>query len=1253
MIQRFRNRMNIQRKLLLLSATLLFALQTAAQNGNGIDVYVQNGQWSTVYINPGVTQVDVWSLPDDNEYFSGNVTLVAPPGYLLKAFCRSSNEGTNVQVINHPSGNVVSCSGSGVSGFIWSENSSLTVSIGGGSQVSGSATVYVYDPTNICSEDDLKLFTSHKYIDNSYNTLTQHLKLQKNINLTNVCEIPCETPDSISIDLDLNGYELSRNLNNATANGSVLRVKKVGTLTITDSSYGGTITGGNTTGNGGAIEVLAGGTLYVNGGAISGCKASDKGGAIYNAGTTIVNGGSIRQNEGKYGGGIWNGGTMTINGGTIQSNTANSSGGGIYNKGQLTITGISTDGLSITDNKAPDGGGIFNDAGSGSTPSVLSISGGSITKNEATTYGGGGITNYGTIVMSNGTIEYNSSKGRGSGIWVGGDAGTITMFGTPVIKNNNSQYTEDDANDLFLCNGKKIKLSSPFLDGACVCVTTEYGCSVPITDGGDKSYVELHPTAHLDAYIHYNGPLYGLIIYNNELARLPYVIAAQYAKDDGTIVTPEKCMDISKLVAADGMSFGLGNNDGEGWFILDDDKKLDKRLYVKGKTNLILKDEKTLTLMTGGLAVNEEDGSSLDIWTWSRYYEEVDDDSSKGSIYAEGQGGAGIGGDTGKHSGPITIHGGNITAKGGSGAAIGGGLGACNGPIHIVRGHIETFSGTELSAAIGCGGSNGDDNSLLVFDPINDWQVIDVDPHVYNASITIDNGYIEANGPWGGAGIGGGSGGYFLGTITINGGEVHATGGQGAAGIGAGREGSCYLFRYPQAEPRERQATIIINGGQVYATAGQYAAAIGGGVQTKENPDLSDTEVTSMPTYQGGGANVYINGGYVSALPCDFVFIIALGAEAIGHGGATQTFTNKPVSGEVTLFDKARVAMPTIAYPPFALASERLKAVRKAAAVIETCDHMYNKVGTHEIVDGDNHSNCRYCLAQSEMEEHQFGEYGQCSGCGLIALKDQPVEKANEEAINHWAEEGEPHDVVLLGRNLYGNGLWNTLCLPFDLSETETTAMLAPSAVMTIKGEGGSAFADGTLTLNFTATEETEDAPYIKAGTPYIVKWEKEEEEGTEVKWASPIFRGVTFKYERNNYEDANLIFRGTFNLSIYNTENTSILFLKSQKREENEVEIVESTLFYPDGIAPTTIGPFRAYFELKEPLHAGELENPELPFVRSFNLNFGDGEQTAIDSAPSTANGTERTVSTIAGAEAKPLKKGIYISGGRKVMVK
>ena len=1273
-----------KKRLFFLSAVLFFALQETWAWDKSI--LIENGK-DLYYEIPssGVKEIMVCALSDDAN-FDGTYELIVPTGYFLKMW--GAVYKGSLSVFNGDDYYKAEAE----EGFtnIWSKNGYdyLVFRAWGEKGVECTVTVQVLNPNNITAEDELRSFMAYyEYED------TQHLKLGANITLQDMCSVPYiidetdHSPKSINAELDLNGYTITRGRSAVSDRGHVFIVGPGGVLTIVDNGGGpsvgsdaGTITGGWAT-EGGGIYVAAGGTLYVNGGAITGCKASEKGGAIYNAGTTVVNGGSIRLNKGKDCGGIHNAssGTLTLNGGNIFSNESEQGGGGVVNYGTATMNDawivgntaatrgggiwnggtMTINGGTIQNNSAPDGGGIFNDAGSGSTPSVLSISGGSITENKTTQYGGGGITNYGTLVMSNVTIENNTCVGRGSGIWVGGDAGSITMFGTPVIKNNTSQNTSG-VNDLFLCNGKKLKLSSPLEEGAYISVSTEYGYSVPITE----NYVEKHPTARPDAFIHYSTDDCGLIIYDNEVARLPYVTVQYYP--GGSYVTTVKCMDLSKLLAyLDGNpveypSFGLGKNDAEGWFVATTEYYITRRVWAKGKVNLILLDDKKLTI-EGGLAVNEDDGSSLDIWPEAKT-------TNKGSLVVYGSGGAAIGGDIGHHSGHITIHGGNITAKASSGgAAIGGGMGACNGPIHIVRGHIEASCNLEEVAAIGCGGWSGDNvSSLLVYDPINTSQAIDVDPHVYNASITIDDGYVEAKGNWGGAGIGGGKG-YFLGTITINGGEVYATGGLGAAGIGAGREGSCYLFRYPQAEPQERQATIIINGGKVEATAGAYAAAIGGGQQMVNNPDLSDIgsyEGAALPTYQGGGANVIINGGYVKAMPTELTKLG--GAEAIGHGGAESTFSNKPVSGGATLFDKARVIMFTTDYP--ALASERVEQLRRTGAIIETCDHRYNEIGTHEIVDSENHSNCRFCLTLSEQEPHQFGDYGLCDGCGLIALYD---DANNNEAIDHWYEKGlrdgapfYPYDVVLKGRKLYRNGIWNTICLPFALSETELQAALGDCTLMTLDSseESGSDFNSqtGELTLNFVKDTG------MRPSYPHIIKWEKHE--NTDEVLENPVFRNVIFILHEGSpsWYDDNISFNGTFENLTYNNEDHSILFLGT--RENAETKNLESVLYYPDGTAPTTIGAFRAYFKLADGLTAGNDEPEE--FVRSFNLNFGGEEQTGIIDAPRIAGRKERATDNtvydlqgrrVARAEANSslftihssLKKGLYINGHRKVVVK
>jgi len=100
----------------------------------------------------------------------------------------------------------------------------------------------------------------------------------------------------------------------------------------------------------------------------------------------------------------------------------------------------------------------------------------------------------------------------------------------------------------------------------------------------------------------------------------------------------------------------------------------------------------------------------------------------------------------------------------------------------------------------------------------------------------------------------------------------------------------------------------------------------------------------------------------------------------------------------------------------------------------------------------------------------------------LIAAYADP---ANHTAYDGIAPDVSTFDVALHGRTLYMDGDWNTLCLPFDVSDFSSTP-LAGATVMTLdNSEGrntGYDAATKTLTLDFV------DANTIEAGHPYIVK---------------------------------------------------------------------------------------------------------------------------------------------------------------------
>jgi len=122
---------------------------------------------------------------------------------------------------------------------------------------------------------------------------------------------------------------------------------------------------------------------------------------------------------------------------------------------------------------------------------------------------------------------------------------------------------------------------------------------------------------------------------------------------------------------------------------------------------------------------------------------------------------------------------------------------------------------------------------------------------------------------------------------------------------------------------------------------------------------------------------------------------------------------------------------------------------------------------------------------------------------------------------------------------------------------------------------------------------------------------------------------------------DGKVAFCGTYNKMSFTVDDRSILFLGGA-----------NTLYYPK--AGATIGAQRAYFQLNG-ITAGDPTNG----VRAFNLNFGDGEASGITTTDYT-DYTDYTDSddswySLDGRklDKRPTKAGLYIYGGRKVVVK
>ena len=1002
--------------------------------------------------------------------------------------------------------------------------------------------------------------------------------------------------------------------NQARLGGGVLNE---GSITMT----GGVISENTASEDGAGIYNYNKGEFTMSGGSITDNKASTgKGGGIYNnspdSGDNGINvtGGTIAYNFAAEGGGIYNNsGTTIIAGGNVgeptRGNWTDGNGGGIYNKAKLSFQSG-----SIQGNKASDGAGVYNGEGG-----LALMNGGTIAQNQAFLYGGG-ICNYATLTLEGGEIKNNLCGQDGGGVWADGSIGSVLyMQGKPEVSGN---VKISSPNNLFLKQDAKIRVTGAFTAGADVHFLCEASGLYKITQdfGGEHNPETIAGTVFTDDA----AADYGLSINQGEVYRMPLAKNTSYLRDGSQTADAMKLSDVAD---------GSGVSFGSGWFVLDDDKNYTNRITILGDTRLILTNSKTLTASAG---IYVPEWSSLTIYAQPS-------NGAVGYITATGSANnAGIGGDQNQDAGTITVYGGHVTATGGANAAgIGGGGSLSFYKTINIHGGTVTATGGAAGAGIGTGRVDRDET--IASDAAGQ---LDAVPGMYSSHINITGGQVTATGKDGGAGIGSGDDSYFLGEISISGGVVTASVSEtnaeyccSAAGIGSGMNGSCYLFRNPNAEPMERRATIRISDGWVTATGGQYGAAgIGGGSRFNVNPviDPGTYVGADCPSYYGGGADVFITGGHVEASGGNHGDATHWG-DAIGCGGSyNQDNTVLPTRGTLEIYDGAAVQYwEPGSVNSYAKPYNRVEAARDYyKIVIEQCDHNSSSCAYDHL----QHSTCSRCFGNKAA--HTFDSNGRCTACGLVSLADNASDNAAH--ITNLTNSTK-RDVALVGRTLYKDGSWNTLCLPFSL----TAEQLADSPLKgaTIKAFSSASFSKGTLTLNFSADRQT-----IEAGVPYIVKWAA----GDHIVY--PLFRQVSLTSATASAvtsefatatSPASITFQGTYDSYATGGEDKSILYLGVSAEGQSE-------LYYPD--SEMTIHALRAFFKLNG-LEAGGL--PEFD-VRGFVLNFGDEEDPTSVSLPMAkeADGawydlSGRKVNSQFTIHNSQLSRGVYIHNGRKVVVK
>ncbi len=698
---------------------------------------------------------------------------------------------------------------------------------------SGAGGDYIYMHVVTITTDDIINVYTEAELREAVMLNDANIRMMADINIASEVEIN----NNLTVTLDLNGHTLDRGLSSATNYGHALKVISGSTLTINDASGDNSgIIKGAYTGQGGGIRNY--GTIIINGGTIRDNHSGTKGGGInnHNGASLTINGGVITNNEAEDGAGIYNEGTgtITINNCSIIGNTSNKyGGGGITNYGTLAFYGG-----TVSNNTAiQDGGGIWTDHS-------LTVSGVAIEGNSARN-GGGICINHGTADLTNVTISGNTSK-DGGGIYVY-SVGTLTFNSGSISDNTTTEYGGGGIAN----HGNTTIFSGSIIDNTSV----ENGGgiwtgNILTLKGGTITNNHAGSNTHGDGVYYYGGTfnlegnpqIYGNLKADGQPGinvYLPsgkkFTVTGAFTEEANVFITMESLgVFTTGFKSNDSITnaFEVFLPDNIGYYVTEENG------------------EARLTALGNRVAYIQR------LWDASTHKITAQMMTCSDFVRLEGSSS-------------------NSSTELGSGWYVVDRNVSYKSRLKIVGYDVNIIlcDGATLNA-------NGgifiqDDMRLTVFgQSIGSGKIKahpDSGPGIgggYNTAaghFVVKGGTIDAEaGSEYNAGIGGGNGGGSgIRTISIYGGTVTAQGGKSGAGIGKGRANSV-------------RETITIYGGVITARGGEYAAGIGGGEnRTNGNIEIWNGKVKAYGGNEaagiGGGKNgnqrnpITIHGGYVYA----------------------------------------------------------------------------------------------------------------------------------------------------------------------------------------------------------------------------------------------------------------------------------------------------------------------------------------------------------------------------------------------------
>lgn len=218
---------------------------------------------------------------------------------------------------------------------------------------------------------------------------------------------------------------------------------------------------------------------------------------------------------------------------------------------------------------------------------------------------------------------------------------------------------------------------------------------------------------------------------------------------------------------------------------------------------------------------------------------------------------------------------------------------------------------------------------------------------------------------------------------------------------------------------------------------------------------------------------------------------------------------------------------------------------------------------------------------------------------------------------------------VTVKRTFYKDGDWNTLCLPFDVSAKEVKDVFGSDAQLRQVDEAHSK--DNTVAFT-TATA-------IKAGVPYLIKFDKLTENADQAQKFEYTFKGVEVNTEPApvTLENRNIVFAGVYEA-----------FTPEEFMEDFGGDVVASMAAantLKKVYAGTTIKGLRAVFGLASSVQ------PQAVKVVIDGTTTGIGD-LHVDGT-TVANGRVYNLNgQCVGTSLEGLKAGVYIQNGKKVII-